>query len=72
MIGITVEEMSRARELAMERLPDVAAPQYATTIASDLVLYKATANASGGEITVKVVTSSGTVIGDNVTLKVLP
>jgi hypothetical protein len=37
-----------------------------------LTLYKATANASGGTITVKVVDSDGTVSGDDITLEVLP
>lgn len=35
-------------------------------------LYKAIADASGGEIQVKAVKADGTVVGDAITLKVLP
>lgn len=35
-------------------------------------VYEATADASGGEVTVKWVESDGTTVGDTITLKVLP
>lgn len=40
--------------------------------AKDVKVYKATADASGGYVTVKAVNADGSTVGDTITLKVLP